>query len=44
MEERKSIVFIILVGGKSYLHEGQKLSNLKNIQTIWFHQLIVFIL
>jgi hypothetical protein len=34
MEERKSIVFIILVGGKSYLHEGQKLSNLKNIQTI----------
>jgi hypothetical protein len=26
------------------LHEGQKLSNLKNIQTIWFHQLIVFIL
>jgi hypothetical protein len=23
MEERISIVFIILVGGKSYLHEGQ---------------------
>jgi len=44
MEERRSIVFIILVGGKSYLHEGQKLSNLKDIQTIWFHQLIVFVL
>jgi hypothetical protein len=34
MEERRSIVFFILVGGKSYLHEGQKLSNLKDIQTI----------
>jgi len=44
MEERRSIVFIIIVGGKSYLHEGQKLSNLKDKQTIWFHQLIVFVL
>jgi hypothetical protein len=26
------------------LHVGQKLSNLKDIQTIWFHQLIVFVL
>jgi hypothetical protein len=26
------------------LHEGQKLSNLKDIQTIWFHHLIVFVL
>jgi hypothetical protein len=26
------------------LHEGEKLSNLKDIQTIWFHQLIVFVL
>jgi hypothetical protein len=26
------------------LYEGQKLSNLKDIQTIWFHQLIVFVL
>jgi hypothetical protein len=26
------------------LHEGQKLSNLKDIQTIWFHQLIVFVI
>jgi hypothetical protein len=34
MEERRSIVFIIIVGGKSYLHEGRKLSNLKDIQTI----------
>ncbi len=44
MEEKKSIVFIILVHGTSYLHEGQKLSNLKDIQTIWFHHLIVFVL
>jgi hypothetical protein len=34
MEERRSIVFIILAGGKPYLHEAQKLSNLKDIQTI----------
>jgi hypothetical protein len=34
LEERRSIVLIILVGGKSYLHEGQKLSNLEDIQTI----------
>jgi hypothetical protein len=34
MKERKSIILIILTGGKSYLHEGQKLSNLKDIQTI----------
>jgi hypothetical protein len=26
------------------LYEGQKLSNLKDIQTIWFHQLIMFVL
>jgi hypothetical protein len=35
---------IILLGGESYLYEGQKLSDLKDIQTIWFHQLIVFVL
>jgi hypothetical protein len=29
MEERRSIFIIIIVGGKSYLHEGQKLSNFK---------------
>jgi hypothetical protein len=34
MEETRSNFIIILVGGKSYMHEGQKLSNLKNIQTI----------
>jgi hypothetical protein len=34
MEETRSIVFIILIGSESYLYEGQKLSNLKNIQTI----------
>jgi len=34
MEERRSIVFISIVSGKSYLHEGPKLSNLKDIQTI----------
>jgi len=34
MKERKSNFKIILIGGKSYLHEGQKLSNLKDIQTI----------
>ncbi len=44
MEERRSIVFIVIVGGKSYLHEGRKLSNSKDKQTIWFHQLIVFVL
>jgi hypothetical protein len=44
MEETRWIVFIILVCGRSYLHEGQKLSNLIDIQTIWFHQLIVFVL
>jgi protein subunit release factor B len=33
MEKTRSIVFIILVGSKSYLYEGQKLSNLKDIQT-----------
>ncbi len=44
MEETRSTVFIILVGGESYLYEGQKLSNLKDIQTIWFHQLIMFVL
>jgi hypothetical protein len=26
------------------LHEGQKLSNQKDIQTIWFHQLTMFVL
>jgi hypothetical protein len=26
------------------LNEGQKLSNLKDTQTIWFHQLIMFVL
>jgi hypothetical protein len=44
MKETKWIVFIILVGGRSYLHEWEKLLNLKDIQTIWFHQLIVFVL
>jgi hypothetical protein len=44
MEETKSIFFSILVGDRPYLHEGQKLSNLKDIQTIWFHQLIAFVL
>jgi hypothetical protein len=44
MEETRSNLIIILIGGKSYTHERQKLSNLKNIQTIWFHQLIVFVL
>jgi hypothetical protein len=44
MEETISIVFTILVGDRPYLHEGQKLSNWKDIQTIWFHQLIVFVL
>jgi hypothetical protein len=34
MKETRSIVFIILVGGESYLYEGQKSSNLKDIQTI----------
>jgi hypothetical protein len=34
MEETKSIFFSILVGDRPYLHEGQKLSNLKDIQTI----------
>jgi hypothetical protein len=34
MEETRSIVFIILIGGELYLYEGQKLSNLKDIQTI----------
>jgi len=33
MEETKSNFIIILVGGESYLYEGQKLSNLKDIQT-----------
>jgi hypothetical protein len=31
MEETRSIVFIIIVGGESYLYEGQKLSNFKDI-------------
>jgi hypothetical protein len=44
MEETRSIVFTILVGDWPYLHEGRKLSNLKDIQTISFHQLIVFVL
>jgi len=34
MEETRSIVFTILVGDRPYLHEGRKLSNLKDIQTI----------
>jgi hypothetical protein len=34
MEETRSIVFIILVGGESYLYEGQKLSHLKDTETI----------
>jgi hypothetical protein len=34
MEETRSIVFIILVGGESYLYEGQKILNFKDIQTI----------
>ncbi len=44
MEETRSNFIIILVGDKSYLNEGQKLSNLKDTQTIWFHQLIMFVL
>jgi len=44
MEETRSIVFTILVGDRPYLHEGWKLSNSKDIQTIWFHRLIVFVL
>jgi len=43
MEETR-IIFIILGNCGSYLHEWKKLSNLKDIQTIWFHQLIVFVL
>jgi len=34
MEETRSNFIIILIGGKSYMHEGQNLSNLKDIQTI----------
>jgi hypothetical protein len=44
MEETRSSFIIILVGGKSYMHEGHKLSNLKDIKTIWIFQLIVFVL
>jgi hypothetical protein len=44
VEETRSIVFTILIGNRPYLHEGWKLSNSKDIQTIWFHQLIVFLL
>ncbi len=42
--KKNSIVFIILIGDMPYLHEGCKLWNLRDIQTIWFHQLIVFVL
>jgi len=34
MEETRLIVFIIRVGGESYLYGGQKSSNSKDIQTI----------
>jgi hypothetical protein len=32
--KKRLIVFIIIVGDRPYLHEGKKLSNLKDIQTI----------
>jgi hypothetical protein len=34
MEETRSNLIIIPVGRKSYMHEGQKISNLKDTQTI----------
>jgi len=34
MEETRLNFIIILVGDKSYMHQGQKLSNLKDVQTI----------
>jgi hypothetical protein len=42
MEETRSIVFTIIVGDRPYLYEGRKLSNLKHIQTIFFHLLCFF--
>jgi hypothetical protein len=41
-KKQDEFFFIILVVGRSYLYEGWRLSNLEDIQTIWFHQLIVF--
>jgi hypothetical protein len=34
MEKKDKFFIIIIVGDRPYLHEGQKLSNLKDIQTI----------
>jgi hypothetical protein len=40
MKETRWFYFFILVGGRWYLHEWGKLSNLKDIQIVWFHELI----
>jgi len=43
-KKQDEFFIIILVVGRSYLYEGRRLSNLEDIKTILFHQLIVFIL